>query len=45
MTSAAVITDTDASLPTPIAEHERIRQVPIAVHFGTTTYLTDRRGH
>jgi DegV family protein with EDD domain len=41
MSSIAVITDTDASLPTDLAAKYAIRQVPITIHFGQDTLLTD----
>ena len=40
MPSIAIVTDTYASLPADLADLYSIRQVPIAVHFGETTYLT-----
>ena len=40
MASIAIVTDTDASLPAEVAEQYGIRQVPITIHFGQTTYLT-----
>jgi DegV family protein with EDD domain len=40
MSSIAIVTDTDASLPTDLAERYDIRQVPIAVHFGTQTFMS-----
>ena len=41
MPSIAVITDTDASLPADLAARHGIRQVPITIHFGQDTLLTD----
>ncbi len=40
MSSVAIITDTDSSLPIDIAERYGIRQVPITVHFGDETLET-----
>lgn len=40
MSSIAVITDTDASLPADVADQHGIHQVPIAVHFGEETLKT-----
>jgi DegV family protein with EDD domain len=40
MSSIAVITDTDASLPADVADQHCIHQVPIAVHFGEETLKT-----
>ncbi|UCC86205.1 MAG: DegV family protein [Anaerolineales bacterium] len=34
MSSVAIITDTDASLPADVAAYYGIRQVPITIHFG-----------
>lgn len=39
MSSIAVITDTDSSLPAPIAAQYGIQQVPIAIHFGNETLI------
>ncbi len=40
MSAIAIITDTDASLPTELANRHGIRQVPILVHFGEETLKT-----
>jgi len=40
MSSVAIITDTDSSLPADIAARYGIRQVPICVHFGHETLKT-----
>jgi DegV family protein with EDD domain len=40
MSSIAIITDTDSSLPAEVAARYRIRQVPITVHFGQETSET-----
>ncbi len=40
MSSVAIITDTDASLPPEVAEAYGIRLVPINIHFGEETYQT-----
>jgi DegV family protein with EDD domain len=40
MSSIAIITDTDSSLPAEVAARYGIRQVPIAVHFGQETFET-----
>ena len=41
MTSVAIITDTDSSLPADVAARYGIRQVPIMIHFGTESMKTD----
>jgi DegV family protein with EDD domain len=40
MSSIAIITDTDSSLPADIAIRYGIRQVPITIHFGQETFET-----
>ena len=40
MSSIAIITDTDSSLPADIAVRYGIRQVPITIHFGQETFET-----
>lgn len=40
MSSIAIVTDTDASLPADLAARYDIRQVPIAVHFGHQTFAS-----
>jgi len=41
MTRIAIISDTDASLPAEVAAAHGIRLVPITIHFGDETLLTD----
>ena len=40
MPSIAIVTDTDSSLPADVAAEYGIRQVPISVQFGQTSFLT-----
>jgi DegV family protein with EDD domain len=40
MSSIAIVTDTDCSLPVDVAARYGIRQVPISVHFGQETFKT-----
>jgi DegV family protein with EDD domain len=40
MSSVAIITDSDASLPDALAQRYGIRQVPINIHFGSETLRT-----
>jgi len=41
MSKIAIISDTDASLPKEVADAHSIRLVPITIHFGDETLLTD----
>ncbi len=41
MPSIAIVTDTDASLPSDVAAQYDIHQVPIAVHFGEQTFMSE----
>jgi DegV family protein with EDD domain len=41
MTRTAIISDTDASLPAEVAAAHGIQLVPITIHFGDETLLTD----
>lgn len=41
MPRIAIVTDTDSSLPCEVAARYSIRQVPITIHFGNDTFLTD----
>jgi DegV family protein with EDD domain len=40
MSTVAIVTDTDSSLPAAVAARYGIRQVPIVVHFGQESLLT-----
>jgi DegV family protein with EDD domain len=40
MSSIAIITDTDASLPIDLVARYHIRQVPVTIHFGTEVFET-----
>jgi DegV family protein with EDD domain len=40
MSSIAIVTDSDASLPTELATQYGIRQVPINIHFGDESFRT-----
>lgn len=41
MSKIAIVSDTDASLPADIAVEQDVRLVPITIHFGEETLLTD----
>jgi DegV family protein with EDD domain len=41
MTKIAVITDTDSSLPSELADSYGIKQVPITIHFGDDAHISD----
>jgi DegV family protein with EDD domain len=41
MTKIAVITDSDSSLPPELADSYGIKQVPITIHFGENSYISD----
>ncbi|MCJ7550928.1 MAG: DegV family protein [Anaerolineae bacterium] len=41
MSSIAIVTDSDSSLPRELAEANGIRQVPINIHFGEETFRTE----
>jgi DegV family protein with EDD domain len=41
MSSIAIVTDSDSSLPLELAEANGIRQVPINIHFGEETFRTE----
>ncbi len=41
MSSIAILTDTDSSLPFDLAKQYQIRQVPINIHFGEETLRTE----
>jgi DegV family protein with EDD domain len=40
MSSIAIVTDTDCSLPSDVSARYGIRQVPISVHFGQESFMT-----
>ena len=40
MSSIAIVTDTDCSLPVDVSARHGIRQVPISVHFGQESFMT-----
>ena len=40
MSKISIITDTDSSLPIELASQYDIKQVPITIHFGESTYTT-----
>jgi DegV family protein with EDD domain len=40
MSKISIITDTDSSLPIELANQYDIKQVPITIHFGESTYTT-----
>lgn len=40
MSSIAIVTDTDSSLPAEVAARYKVKQVPITVHFGEEMYRT-----
>lgn len=41
MTKIAVITDSDSSLPMPLTDSLGIQQVPITIHFGEQSFISD----
>jgi DegV family protein with EDD domain len=41
MTKIAVITDSDSSLPSALADSYGIKQVPITIHFGEDSFISD----